>query len=92
MIENPISGNLYNEIFSESIEEKCTVFLSMAWSLTVHKNTVENCSTFLQEFFTRSLSLCILYFLFHKDKATSAIPLPSVHHFVFVFPHFFSFS
>ena len=26
MIENRISGHLYNELFSESNEEKCTVF------------------------------------------------------------------
>ena len=31
--ENHISGNLYNELFSESSEEKCTAFQSMVWSL-----------------------------------------------------------
>ena len=29
MIENHISGYFYNELFSESNEEKCTAFQSM---------------------------------------------------------------
>ena len=37
------------------------------------------------------VSLCILYFLFHKRKDTSAIPQPSVQHIVYVFPIFFRF-
>ena len=93
MIVNHISGYLYNEIFSKSNEEKCTVFQSMAWSFIVHKNPIENCSAALQAFSFRSLSLslCILYFLFHKGKDTSAIPQPSVQHLVYVFPIFFRF-
>ena len=47
MIENRISGYLYNELFSKSNEEKCTAFQSMVWSLIVHKNTITNCSTAL---------------------------------------------
>ena len=43
MIENRISGYLYNELFSEGDEEKCSAFQSMAWSLIVHKNTIKNC-------------------------------------------------
>ena len=62
MIENRISGCLYNELFSESNEEKCTAFQSMAWSLVVHKNTIKNCSPALQAFSFWSLSL--LYPLF----------------------------
>ena len=61
MIENRISGYLYNELFSESNEEKCTAFQSMAWSLIVHKNTIKNCSTPLQAFSFRSLSLYPLF-------------------------------
>ena len=38
MIENRISGYLYNDLFSESNEEKCTAFENLAWSLIVHKN------------------------------------------------------
>ena len=47
MIENHISGNLYNELFSKSTEEKFTAFQSMAWSLIVHKGTIKSCSTVL---------------------------------------------
>ena len=63
MIENRISGYFFNEIFNESNKEKCTAFQSMVWSLIVDKNTVKICSTALQAFSFRSLSLCILYFL-----------------------------
>ena len=59
MIGNRISGYLYNEIFSESNEEKCTTFQSMTWSLIAHKNTIKNCSSALQACFFRSVSLCI---------------------------------
>ena len=45
MIENRISRYLYNELFSERNEEKCTAFQSLAWFLIVHKNTIKNCST-----------------------------------------------
>ena len=41
MIENHISGNLYNELLSKSSEEKCTAFLCMAWCLIVHKDTIK---------------------------------------------------
>ena len=37
MIENHISGNFYNENFSESSEEKFTVFQSVIWSFIVYK-------------------------------------------------------
>ena len=45
----------------------------------------------LPEYFPSGLSLCILYFLFHKSKDTSAIPQPSVQHLVYVFPIFYRF-
>ena len=38
MIENHVSGNLYNKRFSKSSEEKCTVFQIMDWDLIAHKN------------------------------------------------------
>ena len=88
MIENRISDYFYNEFFSESNEEKCTDFQSMAWSLIVHKNTIKNCWTALQAFYLRSLSLCILYFLFHKILLE---PQPSVQHLVHIFPIFFRY-
>ena len=84
MIGNLVSGCLYNELFSESNEEKCTVFQSIAWSFIVHENTIKNCPTALQAFLFRSLSFCILYFLFRKRKDTSAIPQASVQHLVYV--------
>ena len=86
MIETRISGYLYNKFFSKSNEEKCAVFQGMAWSLIVHENTIENCSTALQGFSFRSLSLslCIFYFLFYKGNDTFAISRPSVQRLVFV--------
>ena len=91
MIANRISGYLYNELFSKSNEEKCTAFQSMAWSITVHKNNIKTCSTAHQAFSSWSLSLCILFFLFHKGKDTSGIPQPSIQYLVYLFP-FSSFS
>ena len=64
MIENHMPGNLYNELFSESSEEICTAFQSMSRSLIVYKNTIENWSPALQAFFSRSPSICIIYFCF----------------------------
>ena len=58
MIENHISGNLYNERFSKSSEEKCAVVQSTAWSLIVHKMLLKTTQLFLQAFSSRSLSLC----------------------------------
>ena len=95
MKENHISGNMYNEIFSESSEEKCAAFQSMGRFLIVHKKTFKTCSTILQAFSSRSLSLYpfALFFccFFHKGKATSAITQPSIHHLVYVSPIFFRF-
>ena len=43
----------------------------------------------LSKSFPSGLSLCIIYFLFHKGRDTSVIPQPSVEHLVYVFPIFF---
>ena len=76
MIENHKSGNLYNELFSQSSE----------------LSTVKTAQLFFKYFPPgHSLSLCILYFLFHRDKDTFAIPQRSVHHLVYAFPFFFRF-
>ena len=40
MIENRISGYLYNGLFSESNDEKYTAFQSMAWFFIVHEDGV----------------------------------------------------
>ena len=82
MKENQVSGYLYNELFSESNEEKCTAFQSIAWSLIVHKNTIKNCSTTLL-LVSFSLFVC---FISSKGKNTSAILQPSVQHVVYDFP------
>ena len=89
MIENHISGNLYNENFSESSEEKFTVFQSVVWSLIVYKTFWTTC--FCKEkrnaliwficvlnliYFVlewSGLSLCILYFLCKKGTDTSEV-------------------
>ena len=86
MMENRISGYLYlySERFSDSNEEKCMVFKNMAWSLIVHNIIFLPISLSL----SLSLSLCIIYFPFYKGKDTSAIPQPSVHRPVYVFPIF----
>ena len=73
MIENRISGYLYNERFTESNKEKCT-----PWSLKT--------AQLLSKHFPSGLSLFILYLLFDKGKDTSAIPQPSVRHLVYVLP------
>ena len=62
MIENRISGYLCNGLFSESNDEKCTVFQSMAWSFVVNKNTIKSCSTVTQAFSSRSL--CVYFISF----------------------------
>ena len=46
----------------------------------------------LSKNFLYALPLCILYFLFHKDKDTSAIPQPSVQCLVCASPIFFRFD
>ena len=91
MIENRISGYLYNELFSESNEEKCTAFQSMAWSLIVHKNTIKNCSTALQAFFFRSLFVSFISFFIKArillqflSQAFSILYMFSSFSFVFI--------
>ena len=59
MIENCISGYLYNELFSKINEEKSTASQNIAWSVIVHKNTIKNCSTVLQAFSFGSLSFSL---------------------------------
>ena len=81
MIEDSISGYLYDELFREINEEKCTAFQSMAWSL----------AQLLSKHFLSSLFLYILYFLFHKGKDTFAISQPKVQHVVYGFHIFLRF-
>ena len=67
MIVDRISGYLYDELFSEINEEKCT-FQSMAWSLIVYKYTIRNCSTALQGFSFQSISLYPSFLFFIKTR------------------------
>ena len=57
MIKNHISGYLYNEHFCEINEEKGTAFQSIDCSQKYYKN----CSTSLQAFSIRSISLHHLF-------------------------------
>ena len=91
MIENQISGYFYNELVSESNEEKCMAFqwLSPLLFIKILLKTAQ----LLSKHFPSGLSLSILYFLFHKGKDTSGIPQPSVRHLIYVFAIFhLSFS
>ena len=90
MVENRISGSLYNEPFSESKTGNVRpfkVWLGPLWFIKILLKTAQ----LLSKHFPSDLSLCTLYFLFHKGKDTSAIPQPSVQHLVYVFPIFFRF-
>ena len=91
MIENRISGYLYNELFSESNEEKCTAFQSMAWSLIVHKNTIKNCSTALQAFSFQFLSLHLLFPLKTRVLLQCLSQAFSILYMFFPFFHFHNF-
>ena len=68
------------KFLAKVMKKNVTAFQGMAWSLIAHKNTIKNCSTALQAVSFRSLSLCVLYSLFHKGKDTSAVPGASVQH------------
>ena len=89
MIENRISGYLHNEIFSENNTEKCMTFQSMVWSLIVDKNTIKNCSTALQAFSFRSLSL---YSLFPLKARIFLQFLSQAFSILYMFLPFLSFS
>ena len=88
MIENRISGYLYNGLFSKSNKEKCTAFQTMAWSLIVDQSTIQNCSTALQAFPFRSLSL---YALFPLKARILLQFLSQAFNILYVFPIFFRF-
>ena len=82
MIENNISDNLYNEIFTKSSEEKC-----MAWSLIVHKN-IKNCSTVLQAFYSHPLSLLVSFVLFFMEARIFLQFLSQAFIILYMFPSF----
>ena len=91
MIENHISCNLQNERFSESSKKNVRSFKVWIDPLLFTKILLKTAQLFSKHF-PPGISLCILYFLFHKGRDTSPIRQPSIHHLVYVFPHFLSFS
>ena len=90
MIENCISGYLYNELFSKINEEKCTDSQNITGPLLFIKIRLKTAQLFSKHF-PFDLSLCILYFIFHKRSDTSAIPQPSFQDLVYVSSIFFGF-
>ena len=93
--------SLFNKVRSETLLketptqefscEYCEIFKSTYFEedqgTAASESSEEKCTAF----YSPSLSLCNLYFLFNKGKDTSAIPQPSVHEFVYVLPIFFRF-
>ena len=88
MIENHLSGYLYNELLSESNKKNFTAFQSIAWSLIVDKNTTKNC---LAAFQALSFRYLYLYSLFPLKTSILLIPQLSVQHLVYVSLTFFFF-
>ena len=90
VIENRVSGYLYNERFSESNEKNVRPFKVWPGPVLFIKILLKT-TQLPSKHFPSGLSLCILYFLFHKSKDTSAIPQPSVQYLVYIFPICFRF-
>ena len=91
---NWISGYLYNDLFSESNEEKCTAFQSMARSLIVHKNIIKT-PQLLSKYFPSGLSLFVFFIFFFinarillefLNQAFSILYIFSPFSFVFMNP------
>ena len=91
VIENHISSNLCNELLAKVVKKHVPPKYRLV--PIVHSNTIKNCSTILQAFSSRSLSLSsfVSFIFFHKGKDTSEVPQPSVYHLAYVFPIFFCF-
>ena len=78
------------DFLAELMKKNVQLFKAWLGPLLFTKLLLEN-AQLLSKRFLSALPLCILYFLFHKDKDTSAIPQPSVQHLLYVFPIFFRF-
>ena len=92
MIENRISGYLFNERFSGSNEEKCTAFQNMAWSFIAHKNTIQSCSNALQVFSFWSLSLLVSLISFFMKARIHLQFLSQTFSILYIFSPFSLFS
>ena len=90
MIENCFSDCLYNELLANVMKKNVRPFKVWLGSLLFIKILLKT-AQLLSKYFPSGLSLCILYFPFHKIKETSAIPQPSLQDLVYVFPIFFRF-
>ena len=89
MIENRISGYLYNDLFSESNEVKCKAFENMAWSLTVHKN--EKLLNYSPSIFLE-VSLFVSFISFFIKARIPLQSLRQAFSIFYMFLHFLSFS
>ena len=76
MIENHNSGYLYNELLAKVMKKNVRSFKEQLGHLFF---------ILLSKHFLSGFSVCILYFLFHKGKDTSAVPQPSGQYLVYVF-------
>ena len=80
MTESHISGNMYNELFSEGSEEKCVPFLSMAWSRSSHwrysmkKAVLKNFAVFKGKHLCWSLFLLKTPFIKKRHSNTCVFP------------------
>ena len=104
MTENRISGYLYNKHFSESNEEKCTTFQTMAWQYFI-RILLKTAQLLSKHFPYLSLSLFVSFISFFIKRRillqflsqflnvcnSSRIPQPSVQPLVYVFLTFFRF-
>ena len=78
------------DFLAELMKKNVQLFKAWLSPLLFTKLLLEN-AQLLSKRFLSALPLCILYFLFDKDKDTSAIPQPSVQYLVCASPIFFRF-
>ena len=91
IIEDRISSYLYNELFCKINDKKWRAFKNMACSLIVYKNTIRNCSTALQAFLFRSISLYPFFSFFIKARILLQFLSQAFSIFLMFSPIFFRF-
>ena len=82
--ENHISGNLNNELFSESSEEKCTAFQNMVWSL-LFINILLKTAHLFPKHFSPGLFVSFISFFIKTRVLLQFVNLVYVSQFSFVF-------
>ena len=90
MIENRISGFCIMKFLAKVMKKNVRPFNVWLGPLLFVKVFLKT-TQLLPKHFPSGLCLCILYFLFHKSKDSSATPQSSVQHLVYVFPIFCRF-